>query len=132
MRCVKPSSATDCPSWTWRPIASANVSSCIALLDYGLRLLAHVLGQVVERGDRLAGVARALPTGEGLIARPGPSGGTLRSVDVGHPGLDALVKPGDLLARAIEPGRKPEWRPVRELHRLLVGGHAMHHENREK
>src|SRR4029077_9780622 len=37
------------------------------LLDHGLRLLTHVLRQIIEGANRLAGTARAFPAAEGLV-----------------------------------------------------------------
>src|SRR6266478_6411723 len=78
------------------------------LLDHGLRLLAHVLRQIIERADRLAGTARAFPAAEGLVARPGAGGRALRAVGVGNARLDVLMEPADFVRAAVEAGRKSQ------------------------
>src|SRR5580698_383423 len=101
-------------------MASASGSSCIALLDHGLRLLTQVLGQVIKRGDGLAGVARAFPAAKWLVAGPGARGRALRPVGVRDARLDVLLEPADLVGAAVETGRQPERRVVGEAHRLIV------------
>src|SRR5215472_2007255 len=108
MRCVKPSSATLSPSCTCVAIASLSGSTGMASVDHGLRLLAQVLRQVVEGGDRLAGGARALPATEGLVTRPCAGGRALRAVGIRDAGLDVLLEPADLVRGAVEARREPE------------------------
>src|SRR5438874_2769781 len=100
IRCVKPSSATLAPSRTCVAIDSLSGSSGTATsLDDGLRLLAHVLREIVEGADGLAGAARAFPAAEGLVARPRSGGRALRAVDVRDTGLGVFKEPVDF-ARA--------------------------------
>src|SRR5712671_5038136 len=115
-------------------MASVSVINSMACgsLHHGLRLLAQVLREVVEGRDSLARVARALPASEGLITRPCAGRGSLRPVGIGHAGLDVLMKPADLLFPAIEAGGEAEGRLVGELHGMLLRGHAMQHEDRQK
>src|SRR5678815_1104094 len=84
IRCVKPSSATLAPSSTCAAIASWSEIACTRdLLDHRARLLAQVLLQVIEGGDRLAGRTRALPSTERLVARPRAGRRALRPIGVG-------------------------------------------------
>src|SRR6476620_3062648 len=96
IRCVKPSSATLAPLATWVSIASRSERKGIARysLHHGARLLAQVLLQVIEGRDRLAGGARALPSAEGLVARPRTGGRALRAIGVGHARFDVVLEPG--------------------------------------
>src|SRR5262249_7994469 len=132
IRCVKPSSAMLCPSWTCRAIASRRLRNCTASLDHGLRLLAHVLRQIIKRPDGLAGAARALPATECLVAGPRAGSGTLRAIGVGDARLDVLVEPRDLGGAAVEAGGESERRTVGERHGLVVGGDAVHNEDRQE
>src|SRR5579862_9145280 len=102
------------------------------LLDYGLRLLAHVLRQIIEGADGLARAARTFPAAKRLVAGPGSSGRSLGAVRVGHSRLGVLLEPGDLIRAAIEAGREAEHRTVHELHRFLVRGHPVHHDDGQK
>src|SRR5215469_11813776 len=109
IRCVNPSSAMACPSCTCVAIASARGTDFTQLsLDDGLRLLAQVLRQVIEGSDRLPRAARALPAAERLVPGPRTGGCPLRSVRIGHAGLDVLLEPGDLIAPAVEARGEPE------------------------
>src|SRR5687768_15680388 len=77
-------------------------------LDDGLGLLAHVEGKVVERADGLARGARALPSPERLVAGPGPGGGALGTVHVGHPGLDVVEEVAHLVLASVAAGGEPQ------------------------
>src|ERR1700728_4938747 len=132
MRWVNPSSAMLWPSLTCAAIASRSDSTCMGLLDDGLRLLAQVLGEIVEGAVGLAGAAGALPAAKGLVPGPGAGGGALRPVRVGHARLDVLLEPGDLIARAVEAGRQPERRGVGKTHGLFIVGHPVQHQDRQE
>src|SRR5436190_17675539 len=141
IRCVKPSSASDWPSRTWRAMASRSERNSTltkspalvggderkaASLESGkpgprsrhqrARLLAQVMREVIERGDRVSRGPGALPAAERLVARPRARGRALRPVRVGHAGLDALEEPCRLVLAAVEAGGEAERRGVRERH----------------
>src|SRR5262245_23324971 len=107
IRCVKPSSARHAPSWTYRSIASRSVAISIGSTHDRARLLAQVLREVIERGDRLAGGARALPAAERLVARPRAGRRALRPIRIGHAGLDVILEPRHFVGRAVEAGGQP-------------------------
>src|SRR6202035_2905047 len=88
-------------------------------LNVRLRLLAHVLRQIIERGDRLAGGARSLPAAEGLIAGPSSRGSALGAVGVRHARLDMLEKPGNFFRSSVEAGSQTKCGGVRERHGVL-------------
>src|SRR5579862_1559478 len=83
-------------------------NSTLALLHDGLRLLAHVLRKIIERGDGLPGIARALPAAERLVAGPGAGRGALRPVGIGDAGLDIVEEPPAFVGVAVEPGGQAE------------------------
>src|SRR5512139_2337964 len=134
IRWVKPSSAMLAPSCTNSSMASASCR-CWQLirgrsLDHRAGLLAQVLRQVIERGDRLAGGARTLPAAERLVARPGAGGGALRTVGIGHAGLDVLVEPWHLIGSAVEAGGEAHGGVVGQPHGLVAVAVAMQGEDR--
>src|ERR1700723_1386566 len=82
--------------------------------DVRLRLFAQVLGQIIERPDRLARGTRSLPAGKCLITRPSTRGRSQRAVAVGDPRLDIPEEPVDLVGGPVETRRQSKFRPVRE------------------
>src|SRR5262245_40797379 len=71
------------------------------LLHLRLRLLAHVLRQVIEGGYAFAGRARSFPAGKRLIARPSSGRGPLRTIYISHSSFDLVQEIGDILIASI-------------------------------
>src|SRR5262245_42751049 len=102
----------------------------ISSLHDGLRLLAQVERQVVERADRLARRARALPAAERLVEGPGAGRRALRPVDVGDAGLDVVEEVAHVLRAAVAAGGEPERALVREPDALANVTDAREHQDR--
>src|SRR5688572_12879115 len=101
------------------------------LLDECLRLLAHVLRKIIERRDRLARVARALPAAERLIARPGAGRRALGTVRIRYAGFDLLEKPLDFRLRAVHTRRETEIGIVRERNAFAQVADPPQHDDRQ-
>src|SRR5262245_55346716 len=101
-------------------------------VDDRLRLLAHVLLQVVEGTAGFSGRSRSFPSAERLVSGPRAGGRPLRAIAVGHTGLDVLEKPVGLVPGAVEARGKAEVERVGDLHRLLQACDRREQRERQK